>query len=77
MQNSLFGFYRVAQKHWNVLDVGCSCGRLAVKLVNEVEKYTGIEVQKRFVDWCNIDKGHFYYYDFHNHMYNKEDQLIT
>ncbi len=65
------------QKHWNVLDVGCGCGRLAVNLVDEVEQYTGIEVQKRFVDWCreNINKGHFYYYDFHNHMYNKEGSV--
>lgn len=66
----------IPNSSWNVLDVGCGCGRLAVSLVDEVN-YTGIEVQKRFVDWCreNIKKGDFHYYDINNKMYNSTGSI--
>ncbi|MEM1080956.1 MAG: class I SAM-dependent methyltransferase [Pseudomonadota bacterium] len=46
----------------HVLDIGCGCGRTARVLVNNtnVQRYTGFDVVKPYIAWCNHFFGQLY-----------------
>jgi SAM-dependent methyltransferase len=63
-----------------VLDVGCGQGRLPIgilRVIGEIN-YTGIDVHRRSIDWCNrhIERDHpsfqFKHVKLYNERYNKD-----
>ena len=62
----------------HVLDVGCSCGKLARFLyLNPLIQYTGLDVDRKAVDWCKREFDHlagdrftFRHADVHSALYN-------
>lgn len=68
-----------------VLDIGCGTGRLAIGLltsVGEEVRYTGIDVNRRSIEWCrrNISRNHprfrFVHIDAANERYNPAGDAI-
>lgn len=68
----------------SVLDIGCGSGRMARQFVNHLEppgRYVGMEIQKRFVDWCNAyiapanPAFEFYHQDIYNGGYNPKGKV--
>jgi cyclopropane fatty-acyl-phospholipid synthase-like methyltransferase len=59
-----------------VLDIGCGCGRLARYVAPYLTSgnYTGIDVERSLIDWCNNhiadDGSHFIHIDMLNRRYN-------
>ena len=65
----------------SVLDIGCGSGRMARQFVDHLKppgRYVGMEIQRRFVDWCNENIApanpafEFYHQDIYNGAYNPE-----
>ena len=68
-----------------VLDVGCGPGRLPIgilRLIGEVEKYRGVDVDRRVINWCrnHITKGHrgfqFVHINVRNARYNPKGNRL-
>lgn len=68
----------------SVLDIGCGSGRMARQFVDYSEppgRYVGMEIQRRFVDWCNANIApanpafEFYHQDIYNGGYNPEGKV--
>ncbi len=73
-----------ANKGSRVLDIGCGQGRLPIgilRVIGEID-YTGIDIDRRSVDWCKryIEAEHptfkFRHLDLHNERYNKTGTRI-
>ena len=67
----------------NVLDVGCSTGKLLIGIKNSIGKvnhYHGVDVDRKHIEWADkalsTDKYKFTYLDLHNDRYNKGGKLI-
>ena len=68
----------------SVLDIGCGSGRMARQFVDHLKppgRYVGMEIQERFVDWCNENIApanpafEFYHQDIYNGGYNPEGKV--
>ncbi len=68
----------------SVLDIGCGSGRMARQFVDHLKprgRYVGMEIQKRFVDWCNENIApvnpafEFYHQDIYNGGYSPEGKV--
>jgi SAM-dependent methyltransferase len=76
--NRLIDHFQCTKKS-RVLDVGCGQGRLPIgilRVIGEID-YTGIDVDKKSIDWCKryIEQGHssfeFKHLNLYNERYNK------
>lgn len=81
--NRLMNHLQCTQKS-RVLDVGCGRGRLPIgilRVMGEID-YTGIDVDRRSIDWCKryIERNHpcfqFKHLNLYNERYNKSGVRI-
>lgn len=69
----------------HILDIGCSCGKLARFLyLNPTIRYTGLDVDRRAVDWCTREFEHlagdrftFLHADVHSALYNPSSKTAA
>jgi len=73
------------RRHWNVLDVGCGIGRMAIPLTQYLSanaRYAGVDVDRHGIAWCRrrISKVYpnfaFQRLDYLNPIYNPTGRLF-
>ena len=89
-QSVNFWFYvfqsGMATTHSRIVDLGSGCGRYAILLRDYhacgeafLRSYTGIEVDREMVDWCQAHfptgQFHFHHADVYNEVYNPSGRL--